>query len=387
MLAFNKKHVEALGTFKLAQQLQKEGQIVKDANLLELEAASPLYSPGIFMRILLFVVGNFGVSGAVGLLFVIFQNGLDNNWRVLAFFSGFALLLVLEVVFINKQKHYKTGLNEAILYNAIGIFAGGMFGFLENQTSIYILLCAFLCAAAAIRYADSVLTAIAATLVAAFFFVLAMDGNAAFRSALPFIIMIVFAGFYLFGKIIEALEKAQYWLQQLNVLQTVSLLFVYLGGNYFVVRELGSDLNNIELQPGDDIPLAWLFYTLTVVIPLFYLFWGVKNRDRIFIWVGMLAAGFSVFTFKFYYSFGHPEVTITIAGLLLLGLAVYLLNLLKSPKKGITRERLAAANLDILTAEGVLVSQTMGTAIGGQQQETLFKGGGFGGGGASGNVD
>jgi hypothetical protein len=101
----------------------------------------------------------------------------------------------------------------------------------------------------------------------------------------------------------------------------------------------------------------------------------------------MLAAGFSVFTFKFYYSLGHPEVTITIAGVLLLVLAFYILNKLKTPKNGFTRERLVAAKLDILTAEGVLVSQTMSAAIGGQQREELFKGGNFGGGGASANVD
>jgi len=103
------------------------------------------------------------------------------------------------------------------------------------------------------------------------------------------------------------------------------------------------------------------------------------------LWVGLIILGFSVFTFKFYYSSGHPEITVTLAGATLLAVAIFLLNKLKKPIHGITRERLGVSDLDALTAEGIFISQTVGGITTGQQEGELFQGGDFGGGGASGN--
>jgi hypothetical protein len=205
-----------------------------------------------------------------------------------------------------------------------------------------------------------------------------------FTNLLPFIVMFIFSGGYFLGSRLEKKNALQIWENQINTLQALCLALVYVGGNYFIVRELGQSLNGTYLEPGQDIPFAWLFYTLTAVVPLFYLYRGITTRNRIFIWVGLAAAGFSVFTFKFYFSLGHPEVTITFAGALLLGIAFYALNYLKSPKNGITRQRIAAANLDFLTSEAILISQTMASTTQPHQKD-VFGGGGFGGGGASGN--
>jgi uncharacterized membrane protein YgcG len=93
---------------------------------------------------------------------------------------------------------------------------------------------------------------------------------------------------------------------------------------------------------------------------------------------------FSVFTFKYYYGFNHPEITLTIAGIILLGISLALLNYLKTMKAGYTRENLLSEKWSSMNAEAFIISQTMG---GNQIKSGSYEGGGgsFGGGGASGN--
>ena len=99
--------------------------------------------------------------------------------------------------------------------------------------------------------------------------------------------------------------------------------------------------------------------------------------------VSLVVLAFSVFTFKYYFSLGHPEITFTLAGTILLSITILLLNYLKIIRNGFTRENILAEKWANLNAEGFIISQTMGG-----NQVTVkeqFKGGGgsFGGGGAS----
>ena len=384
MLAFNRDNIHDLEVLVLAKKLLKDGFIEANTDLEPLEAKSKLYHPGLFMRIFLFLVGLIGGAAAVGLWFYLWRDALEHSWRLLSFVAGAGLITFLEIVLIRTQKHYKSGITEAVLYGGLALLIISIADSLEAKEWLEALFAAFICAVAAIRYADSLLSALTLVLVALSFllFVDELESTVA-RTILPFFTMLFFTGVYAWLLRLEKKEPKP-WLKPIYAAQVISLLLKYAGGNYLVVRELNVSLSGGTVQPGEDIPMAWIFYALTILIPVFYLYMGVKRRDRIRVWAGMFTAGFSVFTFKYYYSFGHPEVTLTISGLLLLGLSVYLLTKLKKPKKGITRDRLAGANLDFLTAEGIFISQTLGGTTG-AQQEQLFKGGHFGGGGASGD--
>ena len=98
----------------------------------------------------------------------------------------------------------------------------------------------------------------------------------------------------------------------------------------------------------------------------------------------LIVLAFSVFTFKYYYGFNHPEITLTVAGIFLLGTSLALLNYLKRMKAGYTRENLLSEKWANMNAEAFIISQTMG---GNQIKQESFQGegGSFGGGGASGN--
>ncbi len=161
-------------------------------------------------------------------------------------------------------------------------------------------------------------------------------------------------------------------------------MMFYLAGNYFVVRQLSENLLNMNISDGEDIPLAFLFYATTVLVPLVYLYWGIKQKSILFIRVSLLVITLTVITLKYYFSLGHPEITITLAGGLLIIISIALLYYLKHPRHGFTRDLLISDKWHSQDLTAFIASQTLG----GNKIETSandtaeFKGGQFGGGGA-----
>jgi uncharacterized membrane protein YgcG len=143
---------------------------------------------------------------------------------------------------------------------------------------------------------------------------------------------------------------------------------------------------NLYIPEGSDIPFAFIFYGLTVVIPAVYLYFGVRNKDLVLIRVSLAAIAFSVFTFKYYFSLGHHEITFTISGVILIGISLSLFRLLRKPKNGYTREKLMVEKWAEANPEAILISQTMGGNQVAPERGFEGKGGSFGGGGATGNI-
>jgi len=138
------------------------------------------------------------------------------------------------------------------------------------------------------------------------------------------------------------------------------------------------------LEPGQDIPFAFVFYVLTVVIPIGYLYLGIKNKDLVLLRVSLVVLAFSAFTFKYYYSLGHTEITLLMAGSLLGILAIALMRYLKTIHHGFTGENLMSHKWQLMNAEAILISQTMGgNQMGNASPGETGGGGGSGGGGAS----
>jgi len=68
------------------------------------------------------------------------------------------------------------------------------------------------------------------------------------------------------------------WSNNLLVLEIICLLLIYASGNYLVVRELSVNLMDLVLNERRNIPFAFLFYLLTVAIPIGYLYFGIKTE-------------------------------------------------------------------------------------------------------------
>jgi hypothetical protein len=348
---------------------------------------SGFYHPNFIIRILLFVATILALSGITGLFGLMIADSGEKLMLTGCIVYGILSFFVLDRIFISTQKHYKSGVTEALLYHACGFVIVGV-SWIRDFDNIFLtlLVCFIVFSFAAFRYLD-LLTTIAALICfgGLIFYEFAMAGEI-YKLMIPFVFIIVFTPIYFACRKLKRVPGYSIWINNLVVVEVFSLIVVYAAGNYFVVRELSVSMMDLDLSQGGDIPFAFLFYAFTVIIPVAYLYFGIKQKNVVLLRVSLLALAFSVFTFKYYYGFGHPEISLTVAGILLTGIALVLLNYLKIMRNGYTRENLLTEKWGSANIQSILVSQTLG----GNQVATAdndFKGGAgeFGGGGATGD--
>jgi uncharacterized membrane protein YgcG len=167
----------------------------------------------------------------------------------------------------------------------------------------------------------------------------------------------------------------------MTVIEILSLFTFYFSGNYLVVREMSGSLLGMNLPEGRDIPLAILFYLFTALIPFGYLYRAIQSRDRIMLRTGLIIFAIAVLTFKYYYSLGHHEISLTLAGILMIAFVWILLKYLSTPKYGLTAKEDAHGNALLNTyIETIVIAESFKNPR--QEKGLDFGGGKFGGGGA-----
>lgn len=343
------------------------------------------YHPNISIRVLIFIASLLGLSGLTGLFTLLFSQLSQDALAVMAIIYGLVSFAVLERVVINRYHHYKSGLTEAILYHSMAFLLIGLAVLLDFEEQGVLWTCLIVFLFAAFRYLDLLSTFVALSLGTYLLFYYLLEFGDFLQGLIPIFFLGGSATLYFFVKKLQNGHQFDTWEKVILLVEAFSLLVLYASGNYFVVRELSIELMSFELTEGQDIPFAWLFYSLTMIIPLLYLYFGVVRRDSLLLRVSLLVIAFAVFTFKYYYSLGHPEISLTIAGLLLLVLSIVLLRYLKNSRNGFTRESLLSENWASANAEAFVVSQTLGDNKLPDTSTNIGGGGSFGGGGASGS--
>lgn len=165
----------------------------------------------------------------------------------------------------------------------------------------------------------------------------------------------------------------------------IAILF-YLSGNYLVVRELGSMLLEHSPEPDSDITFAPFFYLFTLLCPLIFVYFGLRKKNRMLIWIGAICLAFSVFTFRYYFHVMPLELALILGGTLLFALSAFTIRKLKGKDSGLTFEpdRYWAGeeflNLEALT----LIERHGSNPSPDTGNETEFGGGDFGGAGSGG---
>lgn len=382
--AYNEMFIYNLAVIKEAKRWYKHHFIEHHQfNAISEAYKSPLYHPNFIIRILLFVASLLALAGVSGLFFLFVASADEHAILTACIFYGIISFVFLELVFL-KNNHYKSGVTEALLYHACGYTIVGIAGVFEfDNVHVTLWVCFLLFSFSAFRYLDLLCTVAAVLSFAAILFFEFYSMGGVFQNIIPFIFIIAFTITYFFSKRMKAKENLRIWRNNLLIVEAASLLFMYAGGNYLVVRELSVNMMDLYLEPGNDIPFAILFYALTVCIPVAFLYVGIRNKDIVILRVSLIVVTFSVFTFKYYFSLGHPEITLTAAGVILIGIAIALLNYLKVMRHGFTRENILSEKWGNVNAEAFIISQTMG----GNQVDVAAGdspgGGRFGGGGAT----
>ncbi len=382
--AYNPIWLQNLHIAKEANRWHKQGWISKEQfEKISSEYPSSFYHPNLFIRILLFIATLIALSGLSGLSGLTFANSGETILPILCIVYGLGSWLILEKVFIKTNNHYKSGVNEALLYHSIGFIIGGII-WLTDGNIVIILVCSIaILTYSSVRFVDLISTIGSLGCTAYFIFYLMYKAGGIIQNLIAFGLIIFFCGFYFNILKLKSKKENDSWMDCLIVAEALSLLIIYAAGNYLVVRELNVSMMNLSLQEGQDIPFAWLFYFLTVAIPIIYLYFGIRKKDIVLIRVSLIAIAFAVFTFKYYFSLGHHEITLTAGGIILVGIALWLFHYLKAPKNGFTAENILSEGWGNANLSSFIISQTVGGNKTPERPDEM--GGSFGGAGSTEN--
>lgn len=346
------------------------------------EIKSELYSPTIFIRILLFILSYIGMTTVIGPIGMIFSAVGETGYRILAVLLGVSLIWFTETVLILGKNHYKSGVTEAGIYSGTLFIMFGVLGFGENIEIGYLILGFLFSAIIAVRYLDLLALLVSMTCFSDLLYKTIHAIGGLTEAFMPFIFFFIFLSVFLACTAIEKRLKSFVFNDHLIIAKTLSLLVIYASVNYFVVRELSVNLMGLTLAKGQDIPLAIIFYILTALLPLLYIYYGIVKRSVLFLRVGLLICTISVITFKYYFSLGMPVITFTVAGIILIAISLWLMNYLKIMRNGFTRENLINDKWMSQNLSAIIISQTLGGNKLIDNKNGSFGGGRSGGGGS-----
>ncbi|WP_369765054.1 hypothetical protein [Flavobacterium sp. WC2429] len=385
MIQYDKTELENVSLVEEAHSLKNAGFISKEQyNLIVKELIILKSNTNILVRIGFFILGSFLYSSICGFISLILLQALTENYKVLLFIYTIIGFVGTEI--LTKQKYYGHGLDDAFLIGsqltlaiAIGISTNGNGLVIASILTITSLLSylRYLHLSMAFLFCISGTSTLVYTL---------FEFGAMGKTILPFVIMLFSAGIYLYSKKVLENLKTFYYYKGIQLAYSFSLILFYLSGNYLVVRELSVALLGAGIAPNSDIPFAFLFYAFTFIVPIGYVVYSLLIKDRIMLWIGLVALCFSFYTIRFYYAILPIEIVLTIGGLVLFAFTYFSIKKLKNNTTGITfqPDRFSTKNA-FMNAEALITSQLGLKPEINQESNIEFGGGGFSGGGSSGN--
>jgi len=363
----------------------KDGGFITKAQLTDIRTKTPvLKSQGnILVRLGFLLLGILLYSSIVGAIslfaFTIF-NISRYEWAIYVY----AMVGAAGIEFFVRHDYFGYGLDDAFILGFLSMICLAIGINTESPTAAFAAMAVFglVCC---IRYVHTISALVGLIGITGFLCCLAFDLEVIPKLYVPFTGLLLAIAMYLFYHKTQHKPEAYFYKQALQVLQVFSLALGYASVNYLVIRELSVDWMGMEITPGNDIPLAWIFYILTFAIPIGYLWYALQIKSREMLLMGALALGCSVMTIRYYYSIMPPETALILAGMILFAVAYLLIRKLRHKESGITfgRDRHSDKNA-LLHAQAILVNSQINVKPAESGSGDMpFGGGGFSGGGAS----
>ena len=379
MIAYDKKSIEALairkhavGWFKLNLIDEVTKINIFNAHQTKFKTTTLFSKIGVFIFTLLAAIFASGsLSGLVGL------GGSEIGAGIMILIFGGVGTFLLENM-IKSKNLYRSGIDNALVYFSSWSILVGIALIINNgpeQLGLTYFFACIIFTGYSIRYSD-VLTTILAY-VSLLFFIYVLLSNLSF-SIIPFSFMILSAIIYVITKRKLSDNKLKYWTSCIQTLRILSLLSFYMAGKYYVIRTMTVEMLHFYHEEGKDIPIAIVFFIFTAIIPLLYIYYALKTKDRLILLTGIIITVFSALTFKARFSVGHPEILLTLVGALVIFIAYISIKYLKTPKHGFTND--ADQNFEEL--EALAIVQTFKPSHAANDSKIEMGGGKFGGGGA-----
>jgi len=394
MIIYNKTWLNNLHVHHQIDDAHEENCItVDEIKLVKEKYPVGFYTPGIFIRIGLFILTFIIVFFSFGLLSLMLFSGRVGDWFGWAYIFGMAVYIALEQM-VRKKNHYRSGVDDALLWICCGFVVGGFVWMLSSLDSNsyhnhYIEISVFICILSlylTLRFADTVMNAITCLAFLSIVFFTWKSIGAFGITTMPFIMMIVSGTMYILSFQLNKKTEASYYQNCLIVVQTISLIALYAAGNYYIVDELSGQINNTAIR--GQIPFGWFFWIWTMVLPFTYIFKGIYNKNTILLRIGLSLIVASIVTFRNYHHILSTEAALTLGGIILIAVVYGAIKYLKSSPHGFTYTDTGKADImDRIKVESLIIGETLGHTPNAAPaaSNNKFGGGDFGGGGSGGS--
>lgn len=386
MIAYNKTGLDNLAIQKAVQEAVDNNCITREEqDAIKKKYVPGIYKPNIFIRIALFIATNIIGSFTLGLFSLILLAGerVEENFGIICIFFSMLTYAALEFM-VKRFNHYKSGVDDALRWISGSFMIAGLniignISWLGNAIILLAIAVYYL-----LRFPNRIVSVIASVSFFAVVFLAYIKLGTVAKATTPFLLMVVTALVYFVTKNMLQQSKWKYYKQCLTVITITALICFYFAANYFIVRETSNIMFSLNLQEGDTIPYGWLFWSLTILVPVTYIIAGIRRKDVVLLRTGLLLIAFTVFTLRYYYSVLPIETVMVIGGSLMIVLSLGFIQYLKRPKYGFTYLPVAEPGLaDKINIEALVIAQTFTPPIA-ATNVTSFGGGSGGGAGASG---
>ena len=386
MIAQDKTKLENQFLVDEAHSLYK-AKFITEEQFSEIQKAIPTSkkSKNILLRIGFALLGLLLYGSISGFISLLGLSIIDNSFTFFIFV--YAAIGFIGAEFFVRQNHSEQGLDDSFLIIGQLLLAAGIGTITDGYELPVALVATIVSLLTYLRYINRVsvlIFCIASTATVAYTM---FELGAVGKAILPFVLMVYGLSIYFICKKITENFQFPFYHKGILLVKYFGLILFYFAGNYLVVRELSVVLLGNEIAPNSDIPFAWFFYIFTFIVPILYIYFGIKLLDRAMLWIGFLTLGFSFYTIDYYFLELPIEVYLTLGGLLLFAIAYFSIKALKDKTQGMTfqPDRFINSN-DFLHTEALILTSQFGlkpeVAVDSPME---FGGGGFSGGGSTGD--
>jgi hypothetical protein len=383
MIAYNNQWLQNLDIREAGKKCYDNGCISPEEYKDTMEACPVgFYSPNPFMRFGIFLLTLICASFMLGLLLTFFQEFSQKGLSVINILGGLICYAGNEF-FIKAKQHYQSGVDDGLIWASAIMLSGGIIWAFSTGSIASSLVILIIAIWYTLRFSDKLAAAVVFSSFISLLFFTCTESGGILKTIMPFVIMAACALTYFIIKKISDKKESSLYEGCLLIVEVFSLSCFYIAGNYFVVRELSNVMFNLNLQEGESIPFGFVFKFFTAAIPVIYISAGIKRKDIVMIRVGLFALAATVLTVKFYTHFLSIEAVMSIAGIIMIGVAWYFTSRLKTKKHGYTYAELPGVESPFKSlAESLVIAETFKGTGEMPAHHTEFGGGSFGGGGA-----
>jgi hypothetical protein len=301
------------------------------------------YKPyGWLKRIGLYLLTTLAIQSCVGFIsfFLVQALEMDFDGKSIWFIIGASgiLLFVLLNRYLKQNNVYKQGTDDAWLHAAVFYTYLGLLFLLNidrdtHAGMLFIVISLFcLTAFTSYQYADSFVFILC---VFCFNYIPLYLVSIISESLLFFSVLLVVP---LNIVVIRTLNKwdvleNHYWNRCFATGRLAACLMMYLSVNLYVIRTLAFTLLRAET-----IPLQPVFLILTIITPLIFIGWGIKQKLKYLLYSGLFLLLPTVATVRYYYSVMPIELACMIGGLILIVISYMAIRHLQKTESAYTFE-------------------------------------------------